>query len=58
MRRDPWLGVTVAILMLLYFRYRYAIVLRETIIPGSVQFLINVRKISRETSAIIPNLVS
>ncbi|KAJ7306173.1 hypothetical protein DFH08DRAFT_976103 [Mycena albidolilacea] len=26
MRRDPWLGVTVAILMLLYFRYRYAIV--------------------------------
>ncbi|KAJ7261192.1 hypothetical protein C8J57DRAFT_1635896 [Mycena rebaudengoi] len=26
MRRDPWLGATVAILMLLVFRYRFAIV--------------------------------
>ncbi|KAJ6600217.1 hypothetical protein B0H10DRAFT_2441124 [Mycena sp. CBHHK59/15] len=26
MRRDPWLGTTITILMLLFFRYRYAIV--------------------------------
>ncbi|KAJ6612595.1 hypothetical protein B0H10DRAFT_2436884 [Mycena sp. CBHHK59/15] len=26
MRRDPWLGTTITILMLLYFRYRYAII--------------------------------
>ncbi|KAJ7802537.1 hypothetical protein B0H14DRAFT_3780337 [Mycena olivaceomarginata] len=26
MRRDPWLGVTAVILIMLYFRYRYAIV--------------------------------
>ncbi|KAF6750481.1 hypothetical protein DFP72DRAFT_909980 [Ephemerocybe angulata] len=30
-RRDPWLGVTVAILALLYFRYKYAIVFATVI---------------------------
>ncbi|KAF5337723.1 hypothetical protein D9611_014522 [Ephemerocybe angulata] len=30
-RRDPWLGVTVTILMLLFFRYKYAIVFQTVI---------------------------